>query len=95
LNTYERWKQASKKLDAAKAEEHEARIKLIAEIFLARRNLLSARERDVMDGARVGLTNKEMANKMNISERTIKFHMSNMLQKVGCRDRRELLRGIE
>jgi DNA-binding NarL/FixJ family response regulator len=36
------------------------------------------------------LSNKDIANKLNISERTVKFHISSILQKAGARSRNEL-----
>jgi DNA-binding NarL/FixJ family response regulator len=37
------------------------------------------------------LTNKEIAYQLNISERTAKFHVSNLLRKLGLESRRNLL----
>jgi DNA-binding NarL/FixJ family response regulator len=37
------------------------------------------------------LTNKEIAYQLNISERTAKFHVSNVLRKLGIENRRNLL----
>jgi DNA-binding NarL/FixJ family response regulator len=37
------------------------------------------------------LSNKEIANKLNISERTVKFHVSNLLEKHGVRRRADLI----
>jgi two-component system, NarL family, nitrate/nitrite response regulator NarL len=39
-----------------------------------------------------GQTNKEIASTLNISERTVKFHVSNILQKFGVANRRQLIR---
>ena len=37
------------------------------------------------------LTNKEIAHQLNIRERTAKFHVSNVLRKLGIESRRNLL----
>ena len=44
------------------------------------------------DGAR-GLTNREIADVLVVSERTVETHVSNVLRKTGHRNRRELLAG--
>jgi len=36
-------------------------------------------------------TNKEIANKLHIPERTVKFHVSNLLNKLGVRRRADLI----
>ncbi len=52
---------------------------------------LSRRQKDVMDGLLANLSNKEIANKLNISERTVKFHVSALLEKFGVRRRADLI----
>ena len=52
---------------------------------------LSRRERDVLDALLENLANKEIATKLNISERTVKFHVSNVLAKFGVRRRADLI----
>lgn len=52
---------------------------------------LSRRERDVLDALLENLSNKEIATKLNISERTVKFHVSNVLAKFGVRRRADLI----
>jgi DNA-binding NarL/FixJ family response regulator len=37
------------------------------------------------------LANKEIASRFNISERTVKFHVSNLLSKFGVRRRADLI----
>jgi DNA-binding CsgD family transcriptional regulator len=39
----------------------------------------------------MNLANKEIGNKLNISERTVKFHVSNLLNKFGVRRRADLI----
>ncbi len=50
---------------------------------------LSERERQVLDLLRTGLTNKEIATRMHLTESTVKYHVSNMLSKLGLRNRVE------
>jgi len=52
---------------------------------------LSRREQEVLDPLLENLANKEIANKLNISERTVKFHVSNLLNKFGVRRRADLI----
>jgi DNA-binding NarL/FixJ family response regulator len=52
---------------------------------------LSRREREVLESLLQNLSNKEIANKLNISERTVKFHVSNLLAKHGVRRRADLI----
>jgi len=52
---------------------------------------LSRREQEVLSCLLENLANKEIANKLNISERTVKFHVSNLLGKFGVRRRADLI----
>jgi len=52
---------------------------------------LSGREREVLDGLLDNLSNKEIASRLHIAERTVKFHVSKLLEKFGVADRSELL----
>jgi DNA-binding NarL/FixJ family response regulator len=52
---------------------------------------LSRREREVLDALLTNLSNKEIASKLFISERTVKFHVSNLLSKFGVRRRADLI----
>lgn len=52
---------------------------------------LSPREREVLECLLENLSNKEIAQKLNISERTAKFHVSNLLAKFGVRRRVDLI----
>ena len=53
---------------------------------------LSRRENEVLPRVRRSLTNKEIANELNITERTIKFHVSSLLSKFNVHSRMELVR---
>jgi DNA-binding NarL/FixJ family response regulator len=48
---------------------------------------LSRREQQLVGLIQQGLTNKEMANRLNLSEQTVKNHMHRMLRKLGAPDR--------
>ena len=52
---------------------------------------LSRREQEVLEVLLENLANKEIASKLNISERTVKFHVSNLLNKFGVRRRADLI----
>ncbi|MCU1576569.1 MAG: LuxR family transcriptional regulator [Leifsonia sp.] len=51
---------------------------------------LSAREREVLALVASGARNRTIAESLSISENTAKFHVSNLLRKVGARSRSEL-----
>ncbi len=50
-------------------------------------DVLTEREREVLDQIARGLTNREIAEKMVISEKTVKTHVSNILDKLDLEDR--------
>jgi two-component system, NarL family, nitrate/nitrite response regulator NarL len=54
------------------------------------RSLLSQREREIVSLVAQGFKNKEMAEKMFISEQTVKNHLHNIFDKLGVSDRLEL-----
>jgi DNA-binding CsgD family transcriptional regulator len=53
---------------------------------------LTRREEEVLDGIFRSLANKEISCELNISERTVKFHVSSLLSKFKVRSRMELMR---
>jgi two-component system, NarL family, nitrate/nitrite response regulator NarL len=53
---------------------------------------LSPREREVFVLILQGLTNKEIASKLGISQSTAKFHVSAVLKKCGARSRMDVVR---
>lgn len=52
---------------------------------------LTEREREVTDAVMTGASNKEIARKLDITERTVKAHLSAIFQKLGVRDRMHLM----
>ena len=54
---------------------------------------LSPRERDMLRLLLEGRTNLEIADTLSISENTVKFHIRNLLQKTGCKNRNDLVAG--
>jgi NarL family two-component system response regulator LiaR len=55
-------------------------------------NSLTDRERDVLKGMVDGLNNNEIAEKLVISLGTVKFHISNIFQKLGVNSRVEAVK---
>jgi DNA-binding CsgD family transcriptional regulator len=53
---------------------------------------VSRREQEVLDCILHGFTNKEIAAKLDVAERTVKFHVSSLLAKFGVSDRVALSR---
>jgi DNA-binding NarL/FixJ family response regulator len=53
--------------------------------------LLSAREAQVARAVAVGRSNREVADLLFISERTVKAHLSAVFEKIGVRDRLQLV----
>jgi len=53
---------------------------------------LSPRERDILNGLVEGLTNKGIANSLDISPRTVEIHRANMITKLETESTNEALR---
>lgn len=53
---------------------------------------VTRREEEVLRGILRGYANKEIAGDLNLSERTVKFHVSSLLSKFRVRGRMELVR---
>ena len=54
---------------------------------------ISKREYEVLKGISLGLSNKEIADKLFISESTIKTHVSNLLVKLEAKRRTQAIHG--
>ncbi|HUJ20985.1 MAG TPA: LuxR C-terminal-related transcriptional regulator, partial [Bryobacteraceae bacterium] len=72
--------------------EHARRVQSLIDGQLAPHTVLSAREAQVLDSVTWGRSNKEIAGILVITERTVKFHVSNILSKLGLERRTELVR---
>ena len=53
---------------------------------------LTAREQEVLQLLAQGMTNKEIASELVITERTVKFHVSSILRKMDKGNRTEAVR---
>jgi FixJ family two-component response regulator len=61
----------------------------------SRTQLLTEREREVMERLVAGKTNKSIAYELGISPKTVDFHRANVLQKVGVNSVVELVRLVQ
>lgn len=52
--------------------------------------LLTRREREIVRHVALGLRNAEVAERLHVTEGTVKTHLNNIFQKLGLRDRVEL-----
>ena len=55
-------------------------------------NLLSSREREVLEGLLAGLPNKSIAYDLGITPRTVEIHRARVMDKMGARSLSELIR---
>jgi DNA-binding NarL/FixJ family response regulator len=53
--------------------------------------VLTAREREVLKLVAEGLSNREIAERLVITERTVRFHVESLFGKIGARSRAELV----
>lgn len=69
---------------------------LLIEIAAAARTAdpLTRREREVADLVAAGLTNRDIAARLVLSERTVETHVRNILAKLGVANRLEIVRGV-
>jgi len=52
---------------------------------------VSPREQEVLEALLANLSNKEIAQRLSLAERTVKFHVSNVLGKFGVQRRTDLI----
>ncbi|MAC76966.1 MAG: helix-turn-helix transcriptional regulator [Rhodobacteraceae bacterium] len=52
---------------------------------------LSRKERQILDALAKGMTNKELATALGISTNTVKFHLSNLYEKLSVRNRAQAI----
>ena len=57
------------------------------EVYYMTGNILTKREKDVFLFLIKNKTTKEIAKELNISEKTVRNHISNAMQKLGCKGR--------
>ena len=73
--------------------------KALQDIQLLPGHSLTAREGQILQLLMRRLTNKAISKSLDLSERTVKFHVSNILAKLGVEDRpalfREIMSGLE
>jgi FixJ family two-component response regulator len=65
------------------------------EALSVRYRILTPREREVMSLVVGGLLNKQIANKLNASEKTIKIHRGRVMQKMQVQSVADLVRAVE
>ena len=58
----------------------------VRECFL-KKSILTKREKEVFELLILNKTTKEIASKLNISEKTVRNHISNAMQKLGVKGR--------
>jgi|SRR6185437_499112 len=56
---------------------------------------LSVRERQIVDGLLRAKTNKEIARELNLSEKTIKHYMTNLMAKLGAKNRLDVVLAMQ
>ena len=76
---------------AERSEHQQTKDAEVAELQ-ARADKLTGRQREVMDLAAAGLSNKEIGARLGISGRTVEIHRSWMMEKMGARNLAELVR---
>jgi DNA-binding NarL/FixJ family response regulator len=59
------------------------------DINMSRRPALTGREIEVLQSIAEGMTSKEVGDRLFISENTVKYHVRNILDKLGLRSRSE------
>jgi two-component system response regulator FixJ len=71
---------------------HSQRSQIDAADAVTRLHVLTARERDVLEGMVLGQPNKLIAYELDIASRTVEVHRANLMTKLGCRSLSDVLR---
>jgi DNA-binding NarL/FixJ family response regulator len=85
---------AVRQFEMAKQELSRVQKLVLTEMNLLRGMRLTYRQRQVLDGIRRGLHNKEISSSLGCATRTVKFHVSEILRKADCSTRYELLQRL-
>ena len=56
-----------------------------------KKKILTNREKEIFDLLIINKTTKEIAQKLNISEKTVRNHISNTIQKLGIKGRSQAI----
>ncbi|MFG2479643.1 LuxR C-terminal-related transcriptional regulator [Streptomyces fagopyri] len=62
-----------------------------AQVVVPQVSTLTSREREIFDLIAAGMSNSEVARALVLSEKTVKFHVSNLLRKLGVRSRAQAI----
>lgn len=89
LNVYEKGMYYSEEVSKAMLEGLKRKTRLTPKV--GQRIVLSAREREVLELVAEGYSNKEIAEKLFISSRTVDGHRTNILQKFGVHNTAKLV----
>lgn len=73
-----------------KTSSKDKRVEVKQEISLEKLSTLSKREKDVASMIHIGESNKAIASTLNISERTVKAHLTSIYKKLNVKDRLHL-----
>jgi two-component system, LuxR family, response regulator FixJ len=77
---------------AVQVRRQQARDDAEIEKLRSRFNALSARQRQVMELAVAGMTSKEIANRLEISYKTVEIHRAWLMERMGAKSLAELVR---
>ncbi len=96
LSPTQRWDRAVLKVRAATATYSEATLELeqaraaLLKELTGCSTAVTHREKEVLKLVKDGKSNKEIANLLHIEERTVKFHVANLLKKFNASRRHQL-----
>jgi two-component system, LuxR family, response regulator FixJ len=78
--------------NALEVGEHKASDAAHIEKLQSRFKILSERQLQVMELAVVGLSNKEIGSRLNISPKTVEYHRAWVMERIGAKNLAELVR---